>query len=129
MSDPRFMRAVVVGWRPDGKSVLLQFKFEDNSQTDVWVRTQDIAQVLLLIQSASERASAIAVNTAGGTRQINMQKIAKLLASNTDDHIPFVEVTFESGLQIHMEMGAKTAKAFAEALAHLTQNKPTVTKH
>jgi hypothetical protein len=123
------MQALIVGWQPDGMAVLLRFKFEDHSETDVWVRTQKLPDILLLIQSASERASAIAENAAGGTRTVVVQKVAKLSANHTDEHVPFVAVTLENGLQVHLEMGEKTAAAFVAAVEHLKQNKPAVIRH
>jgi hypothetical protein len=129
MPDPRFIQALIVGWQPDGMAVLLRFKCEDESQIDLWVRTAELPEVLLLMQSATERASAIAASVAGGTRKIRVLRVAKLSASHTDDHTPFVEVTFESGLSVHMEMGNSTARAFAGALDHLKQNKLEVVKN
>jgi hypothetical protein len=129
MPDPRFMQAVVVGWQPDGEAVLMRFRYEDQSEMDVWVRTRDLPQFLLHVQAGYDRASAVIANNEGSARSLRVWKIAKLSAGHTDDHLPFIEVAFESGLKVNMEMGDSTATAFVGALDHLKQNKPDVTKH
>src|ERR1700722_14815049 len=97
----------------DGQAVRLCFHHAGQSDTDIWVRTDDLPDALLQMEDAAARAevtraSRLTGSPAGNLPVVSARQIARVTVHTSIEGPPYFTIAFRSGVQIHVAMDAQT---------------------